>query len=516
MKMIRKIFALLTAVTMVFGMSAAAFAAVETDAGKGGAASITISLPADNAGTDELITYSVFKVFGASTNGTAISYKIDPANGALDSAMKAAGFFLDDGGNVHFGTFTEDAAGTYMVGGKKGTITAYDTLGKTAMDAVAAYAADKIGDFGARPSEMTLKITGLEYGYYFITTTTGTVVTVDSTKPDAEVEDKNAIPGAPDKKITGVTYGSFDAAGQNALAQVGTDVTFSAQITKVRGAVNYVFHDTMSAGLLYNGDVRVFVNDAEIPAGETVNTEADDETFAKGAAGTDTITLFFDNDWLAALADDTVITITYSAAVTSEALSINAAENTASLDYGDGHTTDTDTVKVFNAKFTVTKQDGQGAPLAGAGFVVRNTDGKYYRFDPAAAAAEDDPETEEDESAAATDVAVRWVASINDATEYISDEAGAVQPFTGLADGTYTLVEKTVPDGYNRAAEASFTIREGDYTAANTEQACIVVNESGTELPSTGGIGTTVFYILGAVLVITAGAVLVTRRRIRG
>ena len=85
--------------------------------------------------------------------------------------------------------------------------------------------------------------------------------------------------------------------------------------------------------------------------------------------------------------------------------------------------------------------------------------------------------------------------------------------FTGLANGTYTLVEKTVPAGYNKAADSTFTISEGNYTATNLEQTSTVINEAGSVLPSTGGIGTTIFYAIGAVLVIGAGIVLVTRRR---
>lgn len=230
-------------------------------------------------------------------------------------------------------------------------------------------------------------------------------------------------------------------------------------------------------------------------------------------ASGDTITVSFDNDWLAALADDTKITITYSATVTSDALTVDAANNTATLDYGDGHTTESDTVKVYNAKFTVTKQDGDGKALSGAGFVIKNATGKYYKLNPATEAVEDDPATEEDESAAATNASISWVDSIDAATEYTSDAQGAVTAFTGLVDGTYTLVEKTVPEGYNKAADSTFTIAAGDYTQSNLEQASTVVNEAGSVLPSTGGMGTTIFYVVGAILVIGTGILLVTRRR---
>ena len=108
---------------------------------------------------------------------------------------------------------------------------------------------------------------------------------------------------------------------------------------------------------------------------------------------------------------------------------------------------------------------------------------------------------------------VSWVESIDEATEYTSDAKGAVAAFTGLADGTYTIIEKTVPKGYNKTADSTIEINAGDYTATNLEMTPTVINKSGSVLPSTGGIGTTIFYIVGGILVIGAGIVLITRRR---
>ena len=125
--------------------------------------------------------------------------------------------------------------------------------------------------------------------------------------------------------------------------------------------------------------------------------------------------------------------------------------------------------------------------------MIANSDGKYYKI--------------------ANNV-VTWEDSIDDATEFTSTATGALSgDFTGLVDGTYTLIEKTVPDGYNKAADSTFTIAAGDYTADNLEQESTVVNEAGTVLPSTGGIGTTLFYVIGSILVLGAGVVLVAKKR---
>ena len=254
----------------------------------------------------------------------------------------------------------------------------------------------------------------------------------------------------------------------------------------------------MSSGLTFNDDVVVTVNDAVVAPGATTYT---DESTDSG----DTFTLTFDNDYVKGLADDTVITITYSATVNSDALETDEENNTAKLTYGDKtaqNSTPEEEVKVYDAtikvyKYTTTEASGTDAekPLAGAGFVLKNSAGKYYKLD---------------------NGVVTWVDSINDATEYLTDDTGALAngaSFTGLASGTYALEEKTVPAGYNKAPDTPVTIAANNYDAGNLEQTIEVENESGTTLPSTGGIGTTIFYIIGASLVIVAAVVLIAKRR---
>ena len=79
---------------------------------------------------------------------------------------------------------------------------------------------------------------------------------------------------------------------------------------------------------------------------------------------------------------------------------------------------------------------------------------------------------------------------------------------SGLANGSYYFEETEAPEGFNK-----LTARTDATTITDANATIRVTNQSGTELPSTGGIGTTIFYIIGAILVIGAGVVLVTRRR---
>ncbi len=468
MRNCKKVLAIVLAVALVLALGVTAFAAqIDKKAGVTGPASITVKIPEITDGRTANNTYKIYKVFDAalSPNGTGISYSL--VNG---KTTVPDGFKVDPNtGNV-----------TYVRSENATDLTATDIA------AIAAYVtdADLVATVNTTNADTQFTVTDLPYGYYYITTTTGTVVTVDSTKPNAEVIDKNEIPPV-DKKITGAS--SVDEDGKKALAQVGSVVNYEASITKKAGAENYVFHDKMSAGLTYNGDAKVYVNDQEVtPASNT---------FTVGHAGDDTLTITFRDSFINGLADETKIVIKYTATVNSDALTVDPANNTAYLSYGheDGENhTPTVVTEVYNAKIDVVKNDDKGQPLAGAGFVLKNKDNKYYKIE---------------------NGVVSWVDSIDDATEKFSGNDGKVPAFTGLANGTYTLVEKTVPDGYNGAADQTFTIAEHDYTTANLEQKATVVNKEGAVLPSTGGIGTTIFYIVGSVLLLAAAIVLIARRR---
>lgn len=445
-KLTKKIWAVAMAVVMVLAMAVTAFAA-ETG-------TITITPPSDTE-KDVETTYTIYKVFDAVGNGTNISYSL-----VSDKSTAPAGFTVDEAGNVKY--------------------TGSSTTGELTADDIAAIAAYVANDRAVATVTATgttsVTVNNLSNGYYYITTTTGTVVTIDSTNPNASVNDKNTVPKV-DKNVTGTT--SYDEDSKTAIAQVGTEVPFSAEVVFGKGSKNVVFHDTMSAGLeLVAGSVQV----SELTADQYTIKATPDEG--------DTITITFADG----IAEGTKAIITYSATVTSDALTKDPATNKAWVSYGDKNSiTDVPEVKVYNAKLTVTKVDGNNQPLAGAGFVLKNSGGKYYKLE--------------------NDV-VSWVDDVADATEYLTTEDSNVVTFTGLANGEYTLVEKTTPEGYNTAADEKFTVNGANTTTQpNREQTTTVVNNAGSELPSTGGIGTTMFYVIGAILVLGAGVLLVTRRR---
>lgn len=453
MKKMRKIFALLIAMVMVLGMSTSVFATARTP----GTGTISIT-PPDNATGNN--TYKIYKVFDATVNAAtgAVAYKL--LDGCADTDVPT-GFTAVRGYITEAPASLDEQASALAAYNKKVLVDTVTTTGTTAE-------ASK----------------SLEPGYYYIETSTGTAVYVEA-GGNIQIKDKNVIPTV--KKSPGTEY---DENSKKAIAAVGTDQPYTAVINAGKGAKNVVFSDTMT-NQTYNGDAKVYVGGTEVAAGAG--------TFSiTGAKGASTFSITFVDSYIAGLTENTEITIKYSGKITSDALSDDPATNTATVTSGENNTNSSEQVKVYNAKITVNKVDDKQAPLPGAKFKLKNADGLYY-------------------AGSSTDGNANWTAAgIEVEAVEVTAEGGSktyTAEFKGLADGTYTLEESTVPEGYNKAADETITISGTDYTTENLEQSRTIVNQSGSKLPSTGGIGTTIFYIVGAILVIGAGVVLVTRRR---
>lgn len=458
---IKKAFTAVVAMVMALVLMVPAGAAYA--AGNG---SITITPPTGTA-PDTTNDYHIYKVFDANGNGENISYTL-PSGKTIAGSPMATYFEVDSAGNVTAKDAAKDADGNLTSG---------------AIAAIATFVqGDKAVATATSTGTDTATATGLPNGYYYITTSTGTAVTITSTNPNATVNDKNTVP-AVTKKITDAS--SLDADGKKAFAQLGSTVSYESDINVPANSKKLVFNDTMGSGLTLNpASIAVKVN----------GTDVDTANYTKTVNG-NTIKIEFADDYISQLSNATIV-VTYSATVNSDALTMDTGKNTASLNYGDNKATTSSETQVYNAKITVTKnfqglEEGASLNHDSAQFVLKNADGKYYKKD---------------------GTTVTWVDSEADATTLSFSKSGDTGNFTGLADGTYTLVESQTPAGYKTAADKPVTIKNGVYTTANLEQTAEITNETGSALPSTGGVGTTVLYTVGAALVITAGALLIARK----
>lgn len=186
----------------------------------------------------------------------------------------------------------------------------------------------------------------------------------------------------------------------------------------------------------------------------------------------------------------------------------------------DTTTTVTDKEYVYSAEIVIDKYAGQedvadtSKKLAGAEFVLYKEEAgvkSYYKY--TAAAGE-------------TPAKVEWVAKAADATVVTTDANGAAE-FNGLKNGTYQLLEIKAPTGYNLLTDPvevdinveladDKILTEGEIVACEVNLSVTkqVENNTGVELPSTGGMGTTIFYTVGGLLMAAAVVLLITKKKL--
>ena len=347
-----------------------------------------------------------------------------------------------------------------------------------------------------------LVFSGLEYGYYYITTTTGTLVTIDSALKDVTVIDKNEVIPPPDKaeQVANGTWTEEPESGnESTTGNIGDTVKY-----KVTGSFNryqgeelvtkITFTDTMSEGLTPNKDVVIKINGTEVSVTPTYSNN--DRTWTA-----EITTATVANDGTITFNYDTPSTyeITYSAVINENAKIANPENNTFTLKYNDKGD-QSDTTEVVTYKIDLEKVDPSGTKLAGAKFKLYDAATEGNEIPVVLVSGTGD-------KTSTVDNVYRHAKANETGVEMVTGTTGKII-VQGLANGSYYFEETEAPEGFNK-----LTARTEATTISDANATITVTNQSGTELPSTGGIGTTIFYIVGAILVIGAGVVLVTRRR---
>lgn len=348
----------------------------------------------------------------------------------------------------------------------------------------------------------TVSFSGLSLGYYLVDSSVGTLCSLDTTKPAATIQEKNGVPSV-DKIIT--SGGVVSADGKSNSANIGDTVYFKTTITAQPGAQNYVLHDKMTDGLTFNNTVEVKKGESTVESSKyTLNTTG----LTDGCA----FEIEFKTDFCDTLNANDTITVTYSAVLNEKAKIGNVDKNTNEtwLKYGDSKNTQhkNTTTKTFEMnvfKFHIDKNDlNTEKGLAHAVFTLsKKSDGT-------------EPIKLIDKSSNVYRVAKKGEADT--VTTITSPESGEFT-IQGLGAGTYYLTETKQPAGYNKlSGPVTVVIDETGLVKVGESEAnpVKVENKTGTVLPSTGGAGTTMIYLVGAVLVLGSGVVLVTKRRVKG
>lgn len=375
------------------------------------------------------------------------------------------------------------------------------------------YAADR-GLQGIKPTqtEPQVKFTGLELGYYLVASPAGALAALDTTNPDVSVKEKNKVP-------------SIGKAADKTNAGIGETVHFTIKVTKGSHAWGpYVIKDTMTGLTLKPESVAVK------QAGASLNQGDWSKKVKPELVAAHDLEVTINQDALNRYPDGTEFTVEYDAIANK----VVEMDNTVSMDYktdpNTDKTTPSHTVKVANYEFTIEKVDQDKASLAGATFELhkmKDCSDKAMTFSLAADGATD---------------GVKVYRPSADGKAVI--EAGKAK-IEGLPAGTYYLKEIAAPDGYNKLIdpveikiEAQINTDSGDpfhnqafKTVGGRVQRIDpivtidgspvsapdfkfqVVNKSGAELPSTGGMGTTMFYIAGGGMMVAAVAALAAKKR---
>ena len=341
-----------------------------------------------------------------------------------------------------------------------------------------------------------VEFSDLNLGYYLVDSSAGALCHLNTTDSDVVINEKNGVP-----TIEKYVYENGTKGKEN-TASIGDTVQYETVITVKAGAHNYVLHDKMSAGLTLNK------NSIVVTATDSKNNEIPTTGLyiVKTQNNEDTFTIEFNDSLVSQLADGQIV-VTYTALLNEGAVLANDANtNDTSLDYGDSHNVVSEQTKTYTYLVGIVKTTNDNTVLNGAGF-------RLYKKG----------------AEAGTIVKVKLTSSENGINVYrvLEDQSvegkgalieAGVARIEGLDLSDYYLVEEVVPEGYNKLANNPEFTLNGNNDATIAEEKYVeggvqVINFTGNELPSTGGMGTVLFLTIGSIMVLGFGVLLVTKFR---
>lgn len=506
MKRVKRVLALLAALALVLAMAVPAWA---------DEAEATYTLTINNANG----TYEAYQIFSGDLSekeaGKKVLSNIQWGSGVdatkvvgVNAATKAESLTTADIAE----SFAEDLVSNSKLSSVKATA--------PAKNGTAVFAGLSAGYYLVKNSSID---SGKTYTDFILEVVGNTTANHKGDVPDVEkkVEEKNDSTGA------ATTWGA--TADYDVDDEINFELTGTLPESYGRYAnYKYVFHDTMTNMTYKDGSVKVYY----VKDGNTNRVEISSGFASTWDNGAKKLTVTF-NDLKTAvsgLAHGDKIVVTYTATLDANAVvGGNGNPNKVKLEYsnnpnGDGTgETPEKTVVVFTYKTIINKvtkgTDGNNVPLAGAEFTLS----KFI-----ASESGSDTVTVND-----TEYHGTWNRGVT-VTPTNTGNIANVFTFSGLDAGIYRLTETKTPEGYNTIDpvyfeivatnnETKVTSMEGkavngseiSFTANETSGSLSadVINNAGTTLPSTGGMGTTVFYVVGGGLMAVAVVLLVTKKR---
>ena len=556
----KKVLAILLTAAMVMAMGLTAFAATQTETYSGTGASTDGSITISNATKNQ--EYTIYKVFDANPSGTEglVAYTANKTVRdwlSTDSAAQELFKFTEVVANTTYNVEkkSDSVTDAQIINFFKGLVTEED--GTTTVDRN--LTSLKVAETTA--TETNVKFDKVPYGYYVVQSSLGAVVSVDTTNKAVTIVDKNQ--DGPSWNIDDQGTGkAFTDENKTVVTESnnGTTVTSTVNSANYGDTLHYVIginttnydgdeqitdyyvKDTLAAGLQYDKTkVEVYVGETKL------ESSAYTLTWGTGTDNGFEITIPWVNETASKFDSPNTIKVYYDATVLdTAALAGEGNKNTANFTY---KTTSDEEKKPYDEtkeKGTTTYVYALGilkvatnkdkavtdTVLSGATFTLKDNDGNAVNV--------------VEETAGSGTYKLDTATTGTKSNVVVSPTSGLIT-VKGLKAGTYKLTETKAPAGYNLVSgdievEASVaqtstytttitTHYDGDghvvsettdggvdttKTASVNVVPVTVENRAGGELPETVGMGTTIFYVAGMMLVIGAGVIMITRRRMEG
>lgn len=508
----------LTTIAMVVGLlltTTPAFAA-----GSDGSIAVT--------GNDGFQGIAVYQMFNEEVEGETAKYVLNGAwNGFFTTEAEQGGIGL-----TATGKDLSDAAYTYVKNLGKDDAQAVSDFAKKAAAWAASHSLTVTDQANVAGDTRTATVSNLNYGYYLVVP--NPKGSTDQTDPfrgtDAMLVNVNS--GDPVEMGLKTVYPTVDKKvednANHASASVGDTLNFTLtstvpDISEYTQGYQFSFVDTLSGGLTFNEDsVRVKIGEEDVTKNCTIVNPSTGNNVLTIHFGTENGSLSdgkYDATGLFKSKTGQKITVTYTATLNENAVVADGTDdatdadntNTVKVVYSNNPTTDgtgessESKTHQYTFSFDLNKTDGTNG-LAGAQFQLKDAEGNPIKL-----------------IGTGVDDTYRPAKTGESGVDTVTTPEGGLIHFTGLAEGTYQLVETAAPEGYNQVADPIEVKIEASYNQdgtleswtvnKNSHNAVEVVNHAGTLLPSTGGIGTVVFTVAGAAIVIAGAAWYIGRRK---